>query len=257
MNPAHPVQMDRLHAAADFQACFDLQMSIWRYAAGEAMPTRMFLMAEKLGGQVLGARVDGRIVGFTLGLAAVRDRGPYLHSQMLAVAPEYRDSGIGRALKLRQRELALEQGYERIEWTFDPLEVKNAYFNIAVLGAIARRYVPDFYGASTSPLQAGLPTDRLYAEWNLRSDRVQIAVSANAQSAQQHVARVQVPGSVYRMKADAGERDTLLAIQAQVRERLQDAFASGLAATGYERLPDGGGCYFLSAVSETEQGVNR
>src|SRR6201999_4339960 len=88
------------------------------------------------------------------------------------VRKEHRNSGLGRRLKLLQREDALARGIELIEWTFDPLEIKNAYLNIERLGAIARRYNINQYGITSSPLQGFLPTDRLVAEWWLKSKRV-------------------------------------------------------------------------------------
>src|SRR6202012_2433270 len=97
----------------------------------------------------------------------------YLHSHMLAVLPEYRNAGLGRRLKLAQRDDALSRGFDLMEWTFDPLEIKNAYFNLERLGAIARRYNVNQYGITSSPLQGGLPTDRLVAEWWLKSKRVE------------------------------------------------------------------------------------
>ena len=97
---------------------------------------------------------------------------PYLHSHMLGVKSEYRNTGLGRRLKLFQREDAIAHGYDLMEWTFDPLEIKNAYFNLERLGAIARRYNINQYGITTSPLQGFLPTDRLVAEWWLKSERV-------------------------------------------------------------------------------------
>ncbi len=137
----------------------------------------LFLLASKIGGQVIGAfTATGLMVGFAMALPGVRDGRPYLHSHMLAVLPEYRNAGLGRRLKLAQRDDALARGFELMEWTFDPLEIKNAYLNITRLGALSRRYAADFYGPSSSPLQAGLPTDRLYAEWWLRSPRVEAAL---------------------------------------------------------------------------------
>ena len=91
---------------------------------------------------------------------------------MVGVLAEYRDRGVGRLLKLAQREDALARQINRIEWTFDPLQLKNASFNIARLGAIVRHYIPNLYGRTSSPLHAGLPTDRLVAEWWVRSSRV-------------------------------------------------------------------------------------
>ena len=112
------------------------------------------------------------MAGFVLAYPGIRDGRPYLHSHMAAVLPEFRDLGIGRRLKLVQREDALARGIPLIEWTFDPLQTKNAYFNICRLGAVARRYLTDVYGSTSSPLHAGLPTDRLVAEWHLESERV-------------------------------------------------------------------------------------
>src|ERR1041385_6901912 len=91
---------------------------------------------------------------------------------MLGVLPEFRRGGLGLRLKLEQRRQTLARGINLIEWTFDPLEWKNAIFNLDRLGAIARRYVPNQYGISSSPLHRGLPTDRLVAEWWLDSPRV-------------------------------------------------------------------------------------
>jgi predicted GNAT superfamily acetyltransferase len=82
---------------------------------------------------------------------------PYLHSHMLAVKQGYRDRGLGFRLKMAQREEALTRGIRLIQWTFDPLEIKNAFLNISKLGAIARTYHVDFYGVSSSRLQGGLP----------------------------------------------------------------------------------------------------
>ena len=76
---------------------------------------------------MLGAYVKGVMVGFAMGLPGYRDGTAYLHSHMLAVLPEFRNAGLGRRLKLAQRDDAMARGYELMEWTFDPLEIKNAY----------------------------------------------------------------------------------------------------------------------------------
>ena len=96
---------------------------------------------------------------------------------MLAVKEGYRDIGLGRRIKLFQREDAIAHGYQLLEWTFDPLEIKNAYLNLERLGAIARRYNINQYGITSSPLQGFLPTDRLVAEWWLTSKRVETLLS--------------------------------------------------------------------------------
>ena len=160
-------------SVSEFQRMVELQKRVWNYSDLDVVPSHLFVVAAESGGQVLGAFLDERLVGFTLAYAGEKGGKPYLHSHFAAVLPEYRDLGVGRELKLAQREQALERGIERIEWTFDPLQPRNAYFNICRLGAICRHYLPDLYGTTSSPLHAGLPTDRLLAEWWLESPRVE------------------------------------------------------------------------------------
>ncbi len=157
------LRIARLTTSGEFDGCVELQQATWQYSAGEVLPRRVFFLADKLGGHVLGAYDGEQLIGFNLGLPAQRNGMGYIHSQMLAVLPAYRNTGIGRRMKFAQRDIALEQGINLLEWTYVPLEIKNSFFNLSRLGAISRKYVPDFYGASSSPLQGGLPTDRLYA----------------------------------------------------------------------------------------------
>ena len=217
----------------------------------------MFIVASRIGGQVLGAFDGETIVGFAMSFPGYRDGRAYLHSHMLAVLPEYRNAGLGRRLKLAQRDDALARGIDLMEWTFDPLEIKNAHLNIARLGAIARRYKRDFYGPSTSPLQGGLPTDRLYAEWWLRSARVRRILGEEEEKEQSEtvekpVETVCVPGAIYEWKRDADQRKLAEALQTSNRLALESAFARGLAITGYERTQEGDGCFLLGPVSGLE-----
>jgi predicted GNAT superfamily acetyltransferase len=232
----------RLTEFSEFDACVELQQKTWQYSAGELLPRRVFFLAEKLGGHVLGAYDGESLVGFNLGMPAQRRGIGYIHSQMLAVLPEYRNTGVGRRMKLLQRDIALEQGVRVIEWTYDPLEIKNSFFNLARLGVISRKYIPDFYGVSTSPLQGGLPTDRLYAEWWIDSDHTK-AVLSGEQSAEKVVATVSVPAQIYAWKAERDHRAH--EVQTANRTLLQKYFADGLAIVGYTREADGGGTYLL------------
>lgn len=239
------LRVTQLHTQDEYDACVGLQQKTWQYSAGELLPRRVFFLADKLGGHVLGAWDGAKLVGFNLGLPAQRNGMGYIHSQMLAVLPEYRNSGLGRTMKLRQREIALEQGIKLIEWTYDPLEIKNSFFNLSRLGAISRRYIPDFYGASSSPLQGGLPTDRLYAEWWIDSDHAK-RVMAREPLTETVEATVSVPAQIYAWKAEGDKHaaDT----QAHVREALQRHFADGLAVIGYDRAEDGTGAFLLGRV---------
>jgi predicted GNAT superfamily acetyltransferase len=233
-----------------FERCVVLQLEVWGYSDGDVIPRRVFLVAQRIGGQVLGAFDGDTIVGFAMALPGFRDGHSYLHSHMLAVLSDYRNAGLGRRLKLAQREDAIARGFELMEWTFDPLEIKNAHLNIARLGAIARRYKPDFYGPSSSPLQGGLPTDRLYAEWWLRSPRVLSILGGEAQSIQA-VERVTVPHTIYQWKKDAQQRGLARAVQSSNREALESAFQRGLSAIGYERDAEGNGSFLLGPWNES------
>ena len=246
----------------DFEQCVDVQLAVWGYSDGDLIPKRVFIVAVKIGGQVIGAFDGEKLVGFAMSLPGVRDGKPYLHSHMLAVLPDHRNGGLGRRMKLAQRDDALRRGFDRMEWTFDPLEIKNAHLNIARLGAIVRRYMPDFYGPSSSPLQGSLPTDRLVAEWWLRSERVKRVLGEigtgnppiPAENGGKAVERIAVPAAVYEWKRNPEQRSLALSLQASNRLALQDAFARGLAVTGYERSLQGDGCFLLEPLSEAETG---
>ena len=239
------LRITRLTTQVEFEGCVDLQQKTWQYSAGEILPRRVFFLAEKLGGHVLGAYDGEKLVGFNLGLPAQRRGMGYIHSQMLAVLPDYRNSGLGRSMKLAQRNLAMEQGINVVEWTYDPLEIKNSFFNLSRLGAISRRYVADFYGASSSPLQGGLPTDRLYAEWWVRSSHAE-RVLAREPMQERVLQRVAVPAQIYAWKAEGDRRAQKT--QTMLRTKLQQHFAEGLCILGYDREADGTGVFLLGEV---------
>jgi predicted GNAT superfamily acetyltransferase len=250
-----PFRIEALHTLEQFQGCVDLQVAVWGYSDSDLIPRRMFLLADRIGGQVLGAFDGDTMAGFAMGLPGYRNGQPYLHSHMLAVLPEYRNLGLGRSLKLAQRNDALARGFELMEWTFDPLEIKNAHLNIARLGAICRRYQPDFYGPSSSPLQGGLPTDRLYAEWWLRSPRVLRQLGEPAppeQSVEGEREQIVVPQAIQEWKQDPETRERASEYQHANREALQSAFARGLVVTGYRREENGDGSFLLSQIVPAE-----
>jgi len=255
------IRIAPLTELTDFERCVELQLAVWGYSDGDLIPKRVFIVAQRIGGQVLGALDGDTIVGFAMSFPAYRDGKPYLHSHMLAVLEEYRNHGLGRRLKLAQRDDALARGIELMEWTFDPLEIKNAHLNIARLGAISRRYRRDFYGPSTSPLQGGLPTDRLYAEWWLRSPRVRQTLGEEPEKRPafppQIIERIDVPHAVYEWKRDAEQRKLAEALQTKNRTALESAFARGLAIIGYERSPNGDGSFLIGPVRGLEETENR
>jgi predicted GNAT superfamily acetyltransferase len=171
------IEIDALTTHEQFSAALELQRQIWRFAETDLLPVRFFVVATHIGGQAIGAFDGERLIGFCLAIPGVKKgQKPYLHSHMLGVLPDYANHGIGRALKLAQRDEALSRDIDLVEWTFDPLELKNAYFNIERLGAVIRHYEPNQYGTTSSPLHGGLPTDRCVAEWWLSSERVAASV---------------------------------------------------------------------------------
>ncbi|MGQ9918919.1 MAG: GNAT family N-acetyltransferase [Bryobacteraceae bacterium] len=215
-----------------------LQKEIWGFADIELLPLRLFVVAQKVGGQTLGAFDGGRMVGFLLAIPGLRQGTMYLHSHMMGVLPEYRNLGVGRRLKLAQREEALSRGIRLIEWTFDPLELKNAFFNIERLGAVVRRYVRNQYGTTTSPLHGGLPTDRCVAEWHLDSARVTGLLEGRPLERGPVFERIAIPSEIAEIRCRDPEKAK--AIQAEASDQFEEFFRRGLAVTGFEKTPEAG-----------------
>jgi predicted GNAT superfamily acetyltransferase len=253
----------------ELEAVVQLQVETWGYDQADIIPRKAFLVMQKVGGQVIGAfdtDLPGApsngdaasMVGFAMSLPGLKDGRnfpdghprPYLHSHMLAVKDAYRNRGLGAQLKLTQREDALARGIRHMEWTFDPVEIKNAFLNIHKLGAIARTYRENFYGVSSSRLQGGLPTDRLVAEWDLDSSRVLSVLEGKPRPALAIQERILVPALVYRWKSSEEDRPRALAIQMENRLKFQQAFANGFAIIGFERDAEGNGIYELGSLSQ-------
>lgn len=245
----------------ELEACVQLQIETWGYDETDVIPRKTFLVAQTIGGQVIGAfdthHADSgprSLVGFLFALPGMKTGyglpQAYLHSHMLAVRDVNRNRGLGRRLKLEQRREALSQGIRLIEWTFDPLEIKNAFLNICRLGAIVRSYRPDFYGVSSSRLQGGLPTDRLLAEWWLDSPRVQAIVAGQPAAVYEIKQRIEVPAAIYEWKSTEAGRERALAVQSENRTKFQEAFSQGLAVLGFSRDGEGNGVFELGPLGQ-------
>lgn len=236
------IELRALTESRQFQEAVELQKTVWGFNDVELLPVRLFVVATKVGGQAFGAYDGSGMVGFLLAIPGLKPGGgSYLHSHMLGVLAEYRNKGVGRMLKLRQREDALGRGIGLVEWTFDPLELKNAFFNMERLGAIVRRYVENQYGTTTSPLHGGLPTDRCVAEWWLASPHAE-AVIAGRPPVRQVEERIEVPGDIDTIRREEPRRAR--EIQKSLGARLMSGFDRGLAVIGFERL-DRVGTYLL------------
>jgi predicted GNAT superfamily acetyltransferase len=224
------IEIRHCHSLAEYDECVRLELSIWGESI--AVPAPIFVVAHHTGGQVLGAFDGARLVGCTLALAGIRRSMPFLHSHMTAVLPEYQNRGIGRRLKLFQRQDALRRGIRVVEWTFDPLELKNAHFNLARLGAVVRRYLPNCYGITESPLHAGLPTDRLIAEWWLDSPRVQGILADDPFPSRGEPVHIGLPSNFAEIKSQ--DRAAATRIQSTLREQFLEWFAKDYVAAGIE-----------------------
>jgi len=238
----------KICALKEYHACVELQREIWGEAELEIEPVTMFVVASITGGQVLGAFDAEKLVGYTLAVVGWRQNALYLHSHQTGVSAAYRDRGVGRMLKLFQRDEALGRGIRLVEWTFDPLELKNAHFNLNRLGAICRRYIPNLYGVTTSPLHRGIATDRLLAEWRLDSPRVVAAIQDLAPSVAEAPAAIEVPKELEEWKHSDAKR--VEAVQTRVREEFTKWFAREYAAVAVRRNKNAGPAYLLAPWSD-------
>jgi predicted GNAT superfamily acetyltransferase len=231
----------------DFRRCVAIQKSVWGESDLEVEPYVTFVVANQTGGQVIGAFDGDTMVGFTLAMAAFRGNTRYLHSHMTGVLPSHRDRRIGRMLKLFQRDEALARDIRLVEWTFDPLETRNAHFNFNRLGALSRQFIPNFYGVTSSPLHRGLVTDRLLAEWHLDSKRVIAALNDLTPDPTDSPATIQLAAELEQWKS--GDLPRIAELQTRVRTEFQRWFAKGYAATAVRFTPSGAN-YHLSPWSD-------
>lgn len=202
----------------EFRAVEDLQQKVWHVVDREIVPALHFIPAVAVGAILLGAFDGDRMIGFVYGFPGFEEGHRIIHSDMLAVLPEARGRGLGVALKLAQREAALAKGIDRITWTFDPLQARNAHLNFTRLGATADRYLRDFYGETTSPLHRGIGTDRLWVTWNLRESR---PPSGDL--------RIEIPRDIGALPIDEALR-----WRTKTRAEFENAFARGYRVTGFE-----------------------
>ena len=229
------IEIRQLRDLSQFAGVVELQKVIWGFDAIDLLPMRFLVVLDKVGGHIFGAFDGDRLIAFCFAIPGVKPGPtPYLHSHMLGVLVGYRNRGIGRRLKLRQREEALARGIGLIEWTFDPLELKNGFFNLERLGAIVRRYAENQYGLTASPLHGGLPTDRCTAEWWLDSPRVRETL-AGGRPPVRAAERISFPADIALIRSQDSARAR--EIQKANAALFQDAFARGLAVTGFERGP--------------------
>ena len=254
----------------DINATVELQKAVWRMHDIEVSSPHTLRAIVHAGGAVIAAEAAGRLVGFCFGMAAWRGGEMLLWSHMAGVRPEYQGRGIGLRLKLAQREWALQKGFRRMAWTFDPLQSGNANFNFNRLGTTARHYSVNHYGDMQDDINAGMASDRLEAQWQLDSPRV-VALAqgggANAHSAQTGTVKlvtvdeagelrheqpdsatetsygIEIPLDIAELKAANLERAK--AWQLNVRRAMTSLLEAGYIVSGFVR-DEKSACYIMS-----------
>jgi predicted GNAT superfamily acetyltransferase len=229
----------------DYGRCLELERAVWQYTDLELVPLHSYVVIRGSGGFTLGAFTpEGEMIGFSLALMARRDGRTCYYSYLLAVIPGYQSQSVGRQLKFAQRDWALSRGIDLMVWTFDPLQALNAHFNINRLGAIARTYEMNYYGAAgSSHLHRGLDTDRFLAEWWLSSGRVADRVVPSEIEYPLPVATVDIPADINSLKVQ--DPEAAREWQLRVRRQCREHFASGLYVGGVEPAPDGNSYRYL------------
>ncbi len=235
---------------ADIDQCIELQRETWGMPDVDITPARLFIIARWAGISPIGAFDSaGRLLGFVHTLRAMYDGRAAYYSHMLAVDAALRDSGIGYRLKLAQRQRALAEGVELIVWTFDPLQSRNAHLNINKLGAIVRRYEENFYGeAHASVFDAGIGSDRVFAEWWVASPRVERAVSGGVPAPESAHPVIEVPDDINALKQvdQTVSREWRL----RTREAFQRVLAEGHTIVGLRRDAAAGLSRYLAVDKE-------
>lgn len=242
-----------LKTQPELHACVALQRATWGEHFSEVVPVAILQVVQYIGGIAAGAfNARDELVGFVFGISGIEQsaRGlvPVHWSDMLAVRKEMRNQGIGERLKRYQRDMLLARGVEKIYWTFDPLDAKNAYVNFVRLGVIAREYRVDMYGQTDSPLHQGIGTDRLIAIWPIATPRVEERLAKVRRLPNTPGAvRIDVPADIHELNA----REPRVAREWRDRTRaaFQDFLGQGYVVVDFVREPTHGS-YLLVTASD-------
>ena len=226
----------------EFDSCVQLQRDVFGLPELEVSPRRHLIVSRQAGGWTLGAFAHERLIGFVHHLAGVRsDNEIFGYSHMMAVDASFQNQGVGAKLKWRQRERAIQEGRNFIKWTWDPMQARNAHFNLNRLGVTVADYAANFYGTDypTSPVpnpeSAGLDSDRLFAQWQLESPRVVALANGSVMSREttKPTATISIPLNWTKLCAESPAKAS--EEQLRVRGEFQKAFAAGLVCAGFDR----------------------
>lgn len=230
------IEIREVETVEEIDASLDLQREVFGFNDLEVSPRRYLIVARQSGGFTLGAFDGGKMVGLAITVPAFQGETRVFYSHMAAVSFEYQSYGIGARLKWAQRERALEENVNFIKWTFQPVLARNAFFNLEKLGAVVRRYIPNFYGSgfSNSGVSSTLDSDRVYAEWELDSEKV-VALSKNEvlEEKREIIKTVEIPqdwNALLKSDACAAQRE-----QERIKREFQKAFSEGLICRSFRR----------------------
>lgn len=240
MSQKQEIYIKECESLDELDACVQLQRDVFALPELEISPRRHLIVTKHAGGFALGAFAQNELVGFVLSVPGFYKRGErFFYSHMTAVAREYQNSGIGARLKWAQRERALGENVKFIKWTFQPLQARNAFFNLERLGATVEAYEPNYYGTdyATSDAQrekVGLDSDRLFASWDLESEKTVALARGESYSEKGEIAgTIEIPNDWNAMlKSDAARA---VAEQERVKREFQQAFDAGLICRRFER----------------------
>lgn len=253
-----------LSSVADFQACIEIQRQTWGRDFSDVVPLSILKISQKTGGIVAGAFTgDGHMLGYVYGLTGLREGQPFHWSHMLAVTPAGRDLGLGTRLKLYQRECLLPLGIEEVQWTYDPLESRNAHLNFNHLGVGVAEYVEDMYaGEMGSELAEGIGSDRFIVSWRIASERVAHALRDKRAGSEEPFreapvvnpdgvigilpeasrVRVEIPENIQAVKTERPE--AAMAWRESTRVAFEAYLARGLCVEAFYRDRAEGRCYY-------------
>lgn len=240
MNSAPEIDIRPCETIEELDACIRLQREVFALPDLETSPRRHLIVTGQAGGFTLGAfTAENKLAGFVLTVPGFRGKERFFYSHMTAVAKDFQSHGIGVCLKWAQRKKALAEDVSFIKWTFQPVQARNAFFNLEKLGVVIKEYAPNFYGTdySTSHDQSqkiGLDSDRLFAEWNLESEKVKRLAKGEPFLEKSEIAgTIEIPADWHALL----KSDTKKAISEQMRikKEFQNAFSENLICRGFER----------------------
>lgn len=233
------IQIRECTTVDELADCVQLQRDVFALPEIEISPVRHLIVTKNAGGFTLGAFADAELVGFVLSVPAFLRGERAFYSHMTAVRRDFQGQGVGAKLKWAQRERSLAEGVKYIKWTFEPVKARNAYFNLEKLGAIVREYASNFYGTDYSTTAGsseniGLASDRLFAEWDLGSEKVTALASADDFVECRSIVReITIPPDWYGL-VKANPKGAVTE-QVRIKYEFEDAFSNGLIAGGFER----------------------